>query len=216
MHECPLCSDDEICPGEHCLVEEAPMLARIAALETQITEERAKREAVSEAFQTERTMLVENQFALAAQADKAERELAEEREKVKAAERDRAMFERSWRDGLVTIAERTQIAEASAARVAELEGVLHHYAFCPEVPGGTPLEKVPEWLSKRVADLQALVDAATRFEFGDWEARDRGDGVWIVRCDVHPLRRPPHDKLTRDEAVAIARDLAAKEKGPTR
>lgn len=71
-------------------------------------------------------------------------------------------------------------------------------------------------MTAKVAKLQALVDAATRFEFGDWEARDRGDGVWIVRCEVSPPRTASTSRMTRDEAIAIARDLAAKEKEPTR
>jgi hypothetical protein len=28
--DCPLCNDDEVCPGEHVLVDEAPFVARIA------------------------------------------------------------------------------------------------------------------------------------------------------------------------------------------
>lgn len=166
------------------------MLARITALETQIAKERAKREATAGLARNLRTQLnaAEEERTLAEEcADKAERELAEER--ACAAKEDMARL--AMRDR----------AEKAEARIAELEGVLHHYAFCPEVPGGTPLEKVPEWLSKRVAELQALVDAATTL-LRRWRERGfpmGGASVW-------------------DETIAFldARDLAAKEKEPAR
>lgn len=49
------------------------------------------------------------------------------------------------------------------ARVRELESILHHYAFCPEVPGGTPLEKVPEMMSKRVAELEKALAVRAQY-----------------------------------------------------
>jgi len=160
-------------------------------------------------------------------------QLAEERASREASKQafqaERAML---IENGLALVA-RTEAAEA---RVKELEAILHHYAFYPEVPGGTPLEKVPECLANRVreleeqreewcsreeqvlananAELQALVDAATVFELGPYRVSKRRSH-WEVSSTSFAVAMQddgdPREAATLDEAIALARSLAEKD-----
>lgn len=186
---------------------------RISALEAQLAEERAKREAVSDAFQVERTILIENQFALAAQVDKAERELAEMR-RILLDERAQATKE-AW--AASEMQKRAETAERELAdgklrkredyfpEVANLRArnrEMHDRAQAAEVA----LAKA----NARAAELQALVDAADGFEFegvscanceGGWSVSQFRNGCWNTEAM----------QLSKADAIALAREIAKKE-----
>jgi DNA repair exonuclease SbcCD ATPase subunit len=185
---------------------------RIKALETQLAEERAKREAIArqlpgsgqvadidESLSNLLSKVADyrsREGVLTSRADRAERELAEERERRVRAETFM---------GFRAYAELEKRAEKAEARVAELEGVK------------ATLISGMNAQTKAVAELHALMDAATHLEFGHgyeaqphapsskhpywWVSKD-GDGVCYM--------------LLKEKAIALARDLAAKEKEPTR
>lgn len=202
---------------------------RIAALESRLTEECAKRQATEGLARNLRIQLnaAEEGQTLALQAaDKAERELAE-------AQRQHATTkERLYGTSqaiLALVAPYRERAENAEARVGEYlvavskavyPGATKHPAFDSSWIL-TELANTLENYRERVAELQAFVDAATRFEYGSYGAElDLGDKWTVLYQDPGRSTRSPvwvavscyHE---RDEAIAHARDLAAKEKEPT-
>lgn len=117
-----------------------PWRERAERAEVALAEERAKSVHFAERQQVARQRVVN-----------AERERDEEQAKREAASECVDAYRGRHAEDMRRI-------EAAEARVRELESVLRHYAFCPEVPDGTPLERVPEFMSKRVRELESQLD----------------------------------------------------------
>jgi hypothetical protein len=181
------------------------LLEMVDSLEKQLAEERAKaesREAQRDQALTWHRRATEWAYEEMARAEKAERELAAEHER-----RENADQERTRR--VVEMVGWKRRAEAAEARVKELEQRLMFADDTREA---------------HVTELQALVDAATGFRFGDADAgvgeahvtqESRPSQGWSVAEMVlsgNMARLVNRGRcLPLIEAIALARDLAAKE-----
>lgn len=85
-----------------------------------------------------------------------------------------------------------------------------HIRLCVQLDG---FKERAEAAEARVKELQALVEASSMFEFGEYAAASDLNGTWTVtRWPYEPLRvRTIRSGITRDEAIAIARERAAKD-----